>query len=54
MNDTTIVGLDTLINIPDTLVNLVPGDYGYSLTDGNGCLAAGIFNVANLDSLPQL
>lgn len=52
INDTIINGLDTLINLPDTLVGLAPGLYSYALTDANGCVRNGFYEVTNLDNTP--
>ncbi len=50
-NDTTIIGMDTLINIPDTLNNLAAGLYTYNLIDGNGCVRNGFYEIAAQDSI---
>ena len=52
INDTTVIGTDTIINLPDTLVGLVPGLYSYTLFDGNNCLANGFYQVGNNDNVP--
>lgn len=50
-NDTMIMGLDTLINIPDTLLNLSTGMYVYELEDGNGCTFIDSVFLDNGDNL---
>ncbi len=50
-NDTTIIGMDTLVNIPDTLTNLGAGLYTYNLVDGNGCVRNGFYQVEAQDSI---
>jgi len=51
-NDTTIVGMDTLINLPDTLAQLAVGTYAYTLTDANGCTLIDSVILNNSDVLP--
>ena len=51
-NDTLINGMDTLINIQDTLTNLGVGLYAYNLTDGNGCVRNGFYQIESTDSIP--
>lgn len=51
-NDTTIVGLDTMINLPDTLSQLSVGTYAYTLTDANGCTVMDSITLNNSDILP--
>ena len=50
-NDTTINGIDTLINLPDTLTTLNPGYFSYVLTDGNGCTRMDSFLISNNDNI---
>jgi len=50
-NDTTIVDMDTIINIPDTLINLGVGEYIYELTDANGCMVTDTIVLENGDAL---
>ena len=51
MNDTTIIGLDTLVNIPDSLFNLPDGFISYELVDGNGCTKTDTFLMTNSDNI---
>ena len=51
-NDTIIVGLDTMINLPDTLTQLSVGTYAYTLTDNNGCTVLDSVILNNSDILP--
>ena len=50
-NDTTITGMDTLINLPDTLMSLELGTYAYTLTDSKGCTSLGFVEMINADAL---
>ena len=50
MNDTTIVQGDTIVNIPDTLMNLSVGVYSYILMDGNQCVKSDSIIIINGDS----
>lgn len=50
-NDTVIAGIDTLVNIPDTLTGLTPQLYPYSLVDGNNCVTNGFYGINSNDSL---
>lgn len=50
-NDTVIMGLDTIINIPDTLTQLAVGTYAYTLTDGNQCSIVDSLVLNNGDNL---
>jgi len=52
INDTTIVGLDTFINLPDTLTDLGVGTFIYTLTDANGCMVVDSVTLTNSDILP--
>jgi len=52
INDTIVIGMDTIINLPDTLVGLAPGLYSYSLFDGNNCVANEFYQVGNNDNEP--
>jgi len=54
-NDTTIVldslnnPIDTIINLPDTLSGLMPGEYSYVLSDVDGCFITDTLEVNNVD-----
>lgn len=50
-NDTTIMGMDTIINIPDTLSGLTPGLYTYTLFDGNNCSLIDSIMVLHTDTI---
>ncbi len=50
-NDTMINGIDTLINIPDTLTDLNVGTYIYTIHDGNNCTLVDSVTLMNGDLL---
>lgn len=48
-NDTIISGLDTLINLPDTLNSLVSAWYSLTVTDANNCMLIDSFLIEDID-----
>ncbi len=50
-NDTTITGMDTIINLPDTLTFLSVGWYAFTLTDASGCELIDSVEMRNGDVL---
>ena len=53
-NDTTIMGMDTIINIPDTLSNIAAGSYIYVLNDSNACMVTDTIIVSSSDTVPPI
>ncbi len=53
-NDTSIMGMDTLINIPDTLTNLSAGLYSFTITDMNSCVLADSIEILAIDTFIPL
>jgi len=51
-NDTIVMGMDQIINIPDTLVNIGIGTYVYTLSDNNGCTLIDSIVIDNGDNIP--
>lgn len=51
-NDTMIMGMDTIVNLPDTLTGLNPGLYTYTLSDANGCVRNGFYQISSSDIIP--
>ncbi|NNE15648.1 MAG: HYR domain-containing protein [Saprospiraceae bacterium] len=53
-NDTLIMGMDTVINLPDTLTQLGVGTYAYTLSDSNGCTIVDSVILNNADVMPPV
>ncbi|NNF22287.1 MAG: HYR domain-containing protein, partial [Saprospiraceae bacterium] len=50
-NDTSIIDMDTIVNIPDTLSGLMAGVYSFELLDGNNCFVTDTFTVSIGDTV---
>lgn len=53
-NDTMIVGMDTIVNIPDTLGSLLPGSYSFTITDSNSCMLFDSIDIISTDNQAPL
>lgn len=48
-NDTIINNMDTLVNLPDTLTQLLAGSYSLTISDNNNCIYLDSFNIISQD-----
>jgi len=53
-NDTLINGMDTLVNLADTLSQLMPGIYSWTIIDANMCTLQDSIEVPLTDTIPPM